>query len=152
MAKARRKKAAKKKMGRPRLRLNWSQIGRMCEVQMTGVEIARVLGCHYDAIAKRCKSDNGLTFSEWSEEKREHGRRSLRRRQYKSAVTDGNVTMMIWLGKQWLDQTDKREVNTTIDQSIEVRDVREYTNDELDASIARLEKLVAKEGADGTVG
>ncbi len=37
----------------------------------------------------------------------ETGKASLRRYQYKMAET--NPTMAIWLGKQWLDQTDKND-------------------------------------------
>jgi len=37
-------------------------------------------------------------------------KQSLRRKQVNLALR-GNVTMLIWLGKQWLDQSDKREVS-----------------------------------------
>ena len=35
---------------------------------------------------------------------------SVRRMQYRSAE-EGNATMLIWLGKQYLDQKDKQEVD-----------------------------------------
>jgi hypothetical protein len=38
------------------------------------------------------------------------GTRSLRRLQYEAAKT-GNVTMQIWLGKQWLGQKDRTETD-----------------------------------------
>lgn len=34
----------------------------------------------------------------------------LQAKQYKEAMVRGNVTMLIWLGKQWLGQKDKTEV------------------------------------------
>jgi hypothetical protein len=37
------------------------------------------------------------------------GKMSIRRQQYKSAE-DGNVTMQIWLGKQYLNQRDRSEI------------------------------------------
>jgi len=43
------------------------------------------------------------------EDGRENGRASLRRLQYENAKT-GNVSMQIWLGKQWLGQKDKQEM------------------------------------------
>lgn len=43
------------------------------------------------------------------EEGREYGRGSLRRMQYENAK-NGNVSMQIWLGKQWLGQKDKQEI------------------------------------------
>jgi len=33
---------------------------------------------------------------------------SLRRRQYTTAM-DGNTAMLIWLGKNWLGQTDQQQ-------------------------------------------
>lgn len=37
---------------------------------------------------------------------------SLRRKQYEMAA-GGNPTMLIWLGKQYLNQTDKNEIDQT---------------------------------------
>jgi hypothetical protein len=37
---------------------------------------------------------------------------SLKRRQYSTAM-DGNITMLIWLGKQYLGQTDKTDLAAT---------------------------------------
>jgi hypothetical protein len=39
----------------------------------------------------------------------EEGRMSLRRLQWKKAQ-EGNTTMLIWLGKQYLGQSDKQEL------------------------------------------
>ena len=36
------------------------------------------------------------------------GKMSLRRAQYKAAI-DGNTTMMVWLGKQWLGQREPKD-------------------------------------------
>ena len=46
---------------------------------------------------------------------------SLRRQQFKSAEA-GNVTMQIWLGKQYLGQTDKVEennINVTLESTLD---------------------------------
>ena len=65
---------------------------------------------------------------------------SLQEAQYKAAVDKGNVTMMIWLGKQWLNQKDK--VDTTVRQG--EPDAREMTDDEL--------ATIAGRGGNGTAG
>jgi len=136
---------AKRKNGRPRAKIDWNMVGEMCEIQCTGVEIAKVLGIHYDTIANTCKRDHGVTFSEWSDEKREFGRTSLRRKQFRAAVTDGNITMMIWLGKQWLGQKDKQELSGGLDNTTTVTDLRDMSKDELKAIIHR-----GKEKTDAT--
>lgn len=56
-----------------------------------------------------------MTFSEVFKRKREKGKVSLRRRQYEIA-TNGNVSMLIWLGKQWLNQTEKPAVPENKDE------------------------------------
>lgn len=43
------------------------------------------------------------------EDAREGGKRSLRRTQFKAAL-EGNPQLLIWLGKQYLGQSDKSEV------------------------------------------
>ena len=49
----------------------------------------------------------------------ESGRASLRRMQY-VAAKKGNATMQIWLGKQYLGQKDKQEIEHSgeIDQTL----------------------------------
>lgn len=55
----------------------------------------------------------------------------LQAKQFKAAMVDNNVTMQIWLGKQWLDQTDKREMK--VDGRIEhtIFDPAKLTAEEL---------------------
>lgn len=45
------------------------------------------------------------------------GRASLRRKQF--AMADGNATMAIWLGKQYLGQRDKHEVSGDADNPVQ---------------------------------
>jgi hypothetical protein len=47
-----------------------------------------------------------LGFTEFREENNSLGKVSLRRAQLQTAMA-GNHIMQIWLGKQWLGQTDK---------------------------------------------
>lgn len=53
-----------------------------------------------------------------------NGMRSLRRKQWMLALDEGNVTMLIWLGKQHLGQKDKMEQSG--DPEAPVRHVVEY--------------------------
>ena len=45
---------------------------------------------------------------------RDMGQVSVRRAQYKAGVKDGNVQMLVHLGKHYLGQTDKSEVTNTV--------------------------------------
>lgn len=73
-------------------------------------EAAALLG-----VSKSCLYEfleNNKSAKDAYEEGLENGRASLRRMQFQSAQK-GNITMQIWLGKQYLGQSDKREIETT---------------------------------------
>ena len=97
-----------KKMGRPKVTIDYDLVDGLCEIQCTGEEIASVLNIDYDTLNRRLKQDKGKTFTEYFELKRKSGRASLRRKQWQMA--GNNPTMAIWLGKQYLGQTDKSVV------------------------------------------
>ena len=99
--------------------IDWEQVDSMCLIQCTGEEMAGVLSVDYDTLASACKREKGMLFSEYIEQKRAGGKRSLRREQYTTAI-DGSVTMQIWLGKNWLGQTDKIEAAVTTLPPLEV--------------------------------
>lgn len=77
----------------------------MCAIHCTGEEIAAILGVEYKTLERACKREKRKKFGEYLREKAMHGNESLRRRQWKQAQ-EGNPTMLIWLGKQWLGQSD----------------------------------------------
>ena len=105
--KAVKKKAASStKMGRPKKEIDWERLDSMCEIQCTGEEISAILGISKDTLDRAIKAKHGCTFAAYFAEKRSPGKESLRRRQYRAAM-DGDKTMLVWLGKQWLGQTDK---------------------------------------------
>ena len=63
----------------------------------------------YDTLNRGLKRDGFGGFTDYFEQKSSFGKASLRRRQYKLAE-EGNPTMLIWLGKQWLGQSEKKEI------------------------------------------
>ena len=58
-----------------------------------------------------------MTFSEVYAEKRQKGRASLRRSQFRLA--EKSATMAIWLGKQYLGQKDQVEASVAVDTAKE---------------------------------
>lgn len=82
----------------------FKQINGLARIQCTQREAAAVLGVHVDTFRDFLHAHE-KALEAW-EDGGETGKASLRRHQYKSAE-NGNATMQIWLGKQWLDQKDK---------------------------------------------
>ena len=73
------------------------------------------------------------------EKGRERGKTSLKKAMFDKAIKDGNVVMMIWLSKQMVGYTDKREDTIT-----------EYTKDGGDPMLRKIPsetliKLIKKE-------
>ena len=96
------------KGGRPKKYVDWDQVDKLCALHCTGVEQAGILDMHYDTLDARCREEKGMSFSEYFKQKSASGKMSLRRRQFTSAM-DGNTTMLVWLGKNWLGQSDSSD-------------------------------------------
>lgn len=87
----------------------WEQIEKLASIQCTGEEIAAVMKVNYDTLNLRVKERFNESFSDWFKKASAQGKMSLRRWQFEGAQK-GNVTLLIWLGKQYLGQADKQEV------------------------------------------
>ena len=98
----------------PPTKINYKALDGMCHIHCTGEECAALLGMSYNTLDSRLKTEGHGGFLEYFKKKSAGGKMSLRRRQYKAAVEDGNVPMMIWMGKQLLGQSDKKENKTEL--------------------------------------
>lgn len=112
------------KMGRPQINIDQSDFEKLCVMQCTKTDIANWFECSEDTIERWCKRTYGETFAVVFAQKREKGKVSLRRMQWKSAEA-GNVTMQIFLGKQYLGQKDQQgiEIAESKDKFAEVMDM-----------------------------
>ena len=108
MAKGKKKTEKKPRMGRPKIEINMFEFDKLCQIHATLIEIAGWFNCSEDTIENYIKKVSKMTFSEYYKNHQGKGKISLRRKQYQAAM-DGNITMLIWLGKQWLGQRDKTE-------------------------------------------
>ena len=97
-----------------------TQFEGLCRIQCTEEEICGVLNCDDATLCRWCKTVYGRTFADVYKEKRQGGKASLRRQQFKIAET--NATMSIWLGKQYLGQSDSPVVveTTALDRLCDV--------------------------------
>lgn len=75
---------------------------------VTQEAICAVMGMSYSTLQRKLKENYGMNFDQLRQEKREGMKLKLAGKQYEVAMK-GNVSMLIWLGKQWLDQKDKQE-------------------------------------------
>lgn len=108
-----------KKMGRPAKEINKDVFENLCRIQCTEEEIAGVFDCSIDTINRWCKKNYGKTFADIYKSKSAAGKMSLRRWQFDTAKR-GNATMQIWLGRQYLGQADKQEIEQTENKEITI--------------------------------
>ncbi len=76
-------------------------IMKLASIHCTMEEIASICGCSVDTLERR--------YAEAIKIAKDKGKSSLRRHQWEAAQK-GNITMMIWLGKQLLGQKDVSRV------------------------------------------
>jgi hypothetical protein len=110
----------KNKGGRPKKTIDFETFDKLIQIQCTGEEIAAYFEINYDTLDRIIKDKHNMSFSEYFEQNRGKGKISLRRAQFQTAMS-GNTTMQIWLGKNWLGQTDKQEISHQGDNIIKVR-------------------------------
>lgn len=121
---------AKGKMGAPVKEVDFDELDKLLFIQCTAAECAYFFDISEDTLSTRVREHAGVTFSEYKQQKGARGRISLRRKQFETAMK-GNVTMMIWLGKQILKQSDKIEETGHYQYS----GLPNLSNDDLDAII-----------------
>jgi len=95
----------KNKGGRPKVKIDYEMLDKLCAIHCTGEEIASILDVDYEALNRRLIEQKKMGFKDYYKKKSATGKMSLRRKQIETAL-EGNVTMLIWMGKQHLEQTD----------------------------------------------
>ena len=95
-------KKENKKTGRPRADIQETKVEQLASFGCTNSEIAAFFDVNESTIRR--------SFAEYLTKGRETGKIRLRQMQWKAAEK-GNVSMLIWLGKQVLRQSEKTEVS-----------------------------------------
>lgn len=84
--------------GPPPIAIDEQLVEGLATIHCTSEEIATIVGVNKSTLERNCAA--------LLEKGRAQGKSSLKRQQFKSAMA-GNATMLIWLGKNYLNQTDK---------------------------------------------
>lgn len=97
--------------GRPKKEIDQKIFENLCALQCTEVEICSCFDVSDKTLNGWCRRTYGKNFSEVFRQKREKGKISLRRTQFKLA--EKSATMALWLGKQYLNQRDNVDVTVS---------------------------------------
>ena len=111
--------------GRNTANIDWEIVDKLLSEFCDGTEVAAELGCHFDTLDRRGKQEGKwgegaehTDFAAYKQSKRATGAKRLRQIQLRSAQghkdIPPSVSMQIWLGKQYLGQSDKKEIDQTV--------------------------------------
>lgn len=87
----------KKKVGRPKIELDEELLYKLATIHCTMREMSDIMGCSEDTLKNN--------FSGIIDKGKADGKMRLRRKQVEVAMS-GQPTMLIWLGKQMLGQSE----------------------------------------------
>lgn len=104
-------------MGRPPKEFDKRIFESFCSLQCTEEDICHAFDTTDKTLNAWCRRTYGMGFSDAYKKYSIHGKISLRRAQYKLGVEKLNPTMLIWLGRQWLGQTENNSVQVAVSET-----------------------------------
>ena len=124
-------------MGRPKIEIDPEQILLMARFHLTATEMAQIFQCSVATITKR--------FSKIISKGKAEGKQRLRQLQWRAAEK-GNVSMLIWLGKQILHQRDQLDIEPPRKEPEPKVNLKNLTSEELREMRALLAKAAKHPG------
>lgn len=111
---------APRKLGRKVKEIDFEQLEKLCFIQCTLEEIAGWFKVSEDTIERRVVEHYGERFADVQKKHASGGKISIRRLQFRLA--EKTPALAIWLGKQYLGQSDKSEYHLDLSKLKELPD------------------------------
>jgi hypothetical protein len=102
-------KVIKRPAHRPQKEIDWKIVDEYLIAGCPGTKIANVLGICADTLYLRCELEKGMTFSAYSQQKRDVGDAILHKAQFDKAIGNtekGENNLLMFLGKVRLEQRE----------------------------------------------
>lgn len=107
-----RSKTGPKGPSKPLNNEDFQRLLNMVRIQCTLEECCSILGMSDTTLNRRLKERGEDNFEALYRRYNDEGKMSLRRMQWQAAE-NGNASLLIWLGKQYLNQRDKSNLEVT---------------------------------------
>lgn len=137
-------------MGAPKKEFDWEQFDKLCSLPeiISQEDIAHILSVDKGTCINRLKERfPEHTFSTYRAQKQGYFRKRLLETQFQVALK-GNVTMLIWLGKNYLQQKEpKTEINMEVKDDDKI--AREYASQLKAMGFVAAQKLVKDDNEPG---
>ncbi len=95
----------KRSTGRPKAEIDWKTVDNLLIAGATGTSIAARFGIHEDTLYLACQRDHNMTFSAYSQQKKQIGNDMILTKQFDVAMK-GDKIMLMYLGKVRCGQTE----------------------------------------------
>lgn len=109
---AKKKPKEKRKVGRPAKTIDWTLVGKLCQMQCTEQEISDFFLIDRSTLEHKCKKEQGINFPAYYSQKKGEGKISLRRYLWQ-AVSSGDPRFqasMIFMAKNILGMADTQVI------------------------------------------
>ena len=100
-------------MSRPEKPIDWDLVDQMLNAGCMGTGIAEHFNIHPQTFYNRVQDKYGFGFTDYSYLKKQQGQELLKHKQFCKAMgycSDGDNTMLVWLGKNILKQRENPEM------------------------------------------
>ena len=126
-------RSSQRSAGRPRAIIDWQRVGDLLKAHCSAVGIAGNIGISVDTLYLRCKQDNNIDFTVFSEQKKAEGVSLVEESIYRDVLTKGGIDRIFWLKNKagWKDQQN-------IDHTNNGTSFKNLSDDELIAVAARI--------------
>ncbi len=108
-------------IGRPQSTIDWNKVDDLLVSGSSGAQIAARLGINKKTLYERTITDKCMSFTDYSQQKYEKGNSLLHSHQFAKALgftSKGDTTLLIWLGKQRLGQTDQQSQLDPVNETL----------------------------------
>lgn len=122
--------------GRPKSEIDWDMVDNFLKAHCDGVGIASYFGVAPDTLYRLTNERYNMTFTAYSQQKKSEGKDLLRAKQFQTAMA-GDKAMLIWLGKQYLEQKEKTDI-TSDNERLTQHPAFDLSKEQIDAIIEKL--------------
>jgi hypothetical protein len=107
---------------RPQKNIDWEEVDKYLLAQVPGTWIASAIGVHPDTLYIRCEIEKGMTFSAYSQSKKEHGKAIGMIKQFQGMLK-GNTQLTLHFAAHHLGQVHKAELKQQINADIKTLEI-----------------------------
>jgi AraC-like DNA-binding protein len=101
--------------------VEWDIAGQLIAAGATGKQVASYFGMHPDTFYKKVQAQFCISFTEYQQEHKERGDAMLILAQFEKAVIEKDKALLIWLGKQRLNQKEPAPASAQGEQSEQLK-------------------------------